>query len=87
MNYIFLVGGGTAGSVVASRISEEPCVKVLLLEAGPKPPLISEVPGLSTSLLGTDVDWKFQTIPQKHSATGLKNKVNQTANFVEFGPV
>lgn len=60
---------------MAGRLSEEPCVNVLLLEAGSKPPLISEVPRLSSSLLGTDADWKFQIVPQSHAATGLRNRV------------
>ncbi|XP_055933901.1 L-sorbose 1-dehydrogenase-like [Argiope bruennichi] len=64
-----VVGGGSAGSVVASRLSEEPCVNVLLLEAGgKKPPLINDIPALGRFFWLTDIDWQFKTVPQKHSA-------------------
>ncbi|KAG8178924.1 hypothetical protein JTE90_014130 [Oedothorax gibbosus] len=69
-----IVGAGSAGSVVASRLSEILCVNVLLLEAGPTPPLLNDVPVLSRNFWGTDIDWNYRTVPQKHSGFGLVNR-------------
>ncbi|CAL1262840.1 unnamed protein product [Larinioides sclopetarius] len=70
-----VVGGGSAGSVVANRLSEEPCVTVLLLEAGAtKPPLLNDIPSLGRYFWNTDIDWQFKTVPQKHAAFFLTDK-------------
>lgn len=61
-----VVGGGTAGLVVAARLSENPDVSVLVLEAGTnalQDPRIA-VPAMWSSILGTDFDWDFLTTPQ-----------------------
>lgn len=64
-NYL-IVGGGTAGLVVAARLSEDPNTTVGVLEAGPASfddPLIN-VPGRFGESLSTKYDWQFDTIPQ-----------------------
>ncbi|KAI1267553.1 putative GMC oxidoreductase [Xylariaceae sp. FL1019] len=61
-----IVGGGTAGLTVASRLSEDPSQRVLVLEAGDdahEDPRI-KTPALWLSLLGSDVDWNFRSEPQ-----------------------
>ncbi|KAL2015460.1 hypothetical protein VTK56DRAFT_5404 [Thermocarpiscus australiensis] len=62
-----VVGGGTAGLVVASRLSEDAAVKVLVIEAGAdhsEDPLVL-TPGLIAGLYGKDeYDWNFTSTPQ-----------------------
>ncbi|XP_031616882.1 glucose dehydrogenase [FAD, quinone]-like [Contarinia nasturtii] len=54
-----VVGAGSAGCVVANRLSENPKWKVLLVEAGGDPPFESEVPAMSSANQRTEYDWQF----------------------------
>lgn len=61
-----IVGGGTAGLVVASRLSEDATQRVLVLEAGADhgdDPRV-KTPGFYPILLGSELDYNFQTQPQ-----------------------
>jgi choline dehydrogenase len=64
-----IVGAGSAGCVLASRLSTDPAVRVLLLEAGPADdaPQI-HVPGAVFSMFKTELDWDYSTVPL--AATG-----------------
>ncbi|XP_075984029.1 glucose dehydrogenase [FAD, quinone]-like [Anticarsia gemmatalis] len=74
-NYDFIVvGAGSAGSVVASRLSENPEWKVLLVEAGGNPTLETEIPQLFYSAMGTNLDWSYHTEPQEKACRGYINK-------------
>ncbi|EWM17098.1 GMC family oxidoreductase N-terminal domain-containing protein [Kutzneria sp. 744] len=66
MKYDFVVvGGGTAGSVLAARLSEDPSTTVLLLEAGSATaPLAVSVPPAWPTLLDSLATWGFRTVPQ-----------------------
>ncbi|KAK4044308.1 L-sorbose 1-dehydrogenase [Parachaetomium inaequale] len=62
-----IVGGGTAGSVLAARLTENSDVQVLVVEAGEDltaDPRI-KVPTMWPQLQATDADWKLKTVPQK----------------------
>ena len=60
-----IVGAGSAGCVLASRLSANPSVSVLLLEAGgPDTKLEVHIPAAYSKLNGTAVDWGFWTEPQ-----------------------
>ncbi|PNF33850.1 Glucose dehydrogenase [FAD, quinone] [Cryptotermes secundus] len=69
-----VVGAGTAGSVVASRLSEVPNWNVLVIEAGSDPPLASDIPAIFLGLQKSDIDWQFKTEPQKDNCQGLLGK-------------
>lgn len=55
-----IIGGGSAGTVLASRLSEIPQWKILLLEAGGHETEISDVPLLSLYLHKSKLDWKYR---------------------------
>ncbi len=63
-----IVGGGSAGCVMAARLSEDPSARVLLLEAGGRDrhPLIHMPVGFAKMTSGP-YTWGFRTVPQRHA--------------------
>ncbi|CAK1580778.1 unnamed protein product [Parnassius mnemosyne] len=66
-----IVGAGTAGCVLAARLSEDPNVKILLVEAGDHMGFFTKIPLTSTAAQQGPNDWSVRTIPQKYSSFGL----------------
>lgn len=64
-----IIGSGTAGSVLAARLSEQPELRIGLIEAGgaATDPLIA-APGKWPLLQGSGIDWAYRTVPQRHTA-------------------
>ncbi|KAK2751095.1 hypothetical protein FQN57_000170 [Myotisia sp. PD_48] len=62
-----IIGGGTAGLAVATRLSERSDLKIAIIEAGPAAPdepLINDPRRFGQSL-GTKYDWQFETVAQE----------------------
>ncbi|KAF2886816.1 hypothetical protein ILUMI_19357 [Ignelater luminosus] len=70
-----IVGSGSAGSVVANRLSQVNHWKILLLEAGSYPSSLSEIPVFFFDLQFTPEDWQYKMEPSKTCCLGQKGNV------------
>ena len=94
-SYDFIViGGGSGGSVVASRLSEVEKFSVLLLEAGLDEPASTQVPSFFRNYIGSDIDWKYQTEREERACLNKKDrrcpwprgKVSKIYTKISFSP-
>jgi choline dehydrogenase-like flavoprotein len=65
-----IVGAGTAGCVLAARLSEDPNTRVGLVEAGPMDshPFIHIPATVGAAIATPGINWRFMTVPQEHLA-------------------
>jgi choline dehydrogenase len=68
MTDYIIVGAGSAGCVLANRLSADPTVSVVLLEAGGRDtsPFIHMPAGYRQLMISGAVDWGYRTTPQRH---------------------
>ncbi|XP_022837607.1 glucose dehydrogenase [FAD, quinone]-like isoform X2 [Spodoptera litura] len=60
-----VVGAGSAGCVIANRLSEVKQWKILLIEAGPEEPEVTSVPSFAPVLGRSSIDWNYRTQPEE----------------------
>lgn len=70
------MGSGAAGCVLANRLSENPNVTVLLIEAGARDdnPNIYKPRALNKLWMDPYVDWMYSSVPQNNSCLALKSQ-------------
>lgn len=68
-----IVGAGTSGSVIANRLSEDPHLEILVLEAGGEESKFSNVPLLAPLSHQSDLVLNVENEPQGKAARGMKS--------------
>lgn len=65
-----IIGSGTAGSVLARRLSEVKWWKILVLEAGTFGNDFTDIPGMNVFLGNTKYNWGYKGAPQRYACLG-----------------
>jgi len=69
-----LVGAGSAGAALATRLTEDPSLRILLLEAGQSEDFMSEIPSYAAYLQRGIQDWHFISTPQENAYLALSGR-------------
>lgn len=69
-----VIGAGSGGSVVVNRLTENRNWSVLLIEAGKEEILLTDVPLLSSYVLGTDYNWGYKAEPQDEACLSMNDR-------------
>ncbi|KAK4887874.1 hypothetical protein RN001_004145 [Aquatica leii] len=69
-----VVGAGSAGSIVASRLSEDSARDVLVLEAGGPETNFTDIPKMAGILWFLEYNWNYYSVPQTTACLGMTNK-------------
>ena len=70
-----VVGAGSAGSIVASRLSENSSISVLVLETGGPQTVLTDMPSMERRILRSEVDWAYRTTPQRGAGYAYGGRV------------
>ncbi|XP_045521617.1 glucose dehydrogenase [FAD, quinone]-like isoform X2 [Pieris brassicae] len=84
-DYDYIIGSGTAGSLVAHRIAKETNFTYVVIEAGGESNPLFEIPILGPMLHGSVYDWQYDTVPQTNACLAMEeNKCKMTQGKI-FG--
>lgn len=68
------IGAGSAGSIIANRLTENPEWKVLLLEAGEEDSIVTEIPVICDEFQLTGYNWGYSMEKQDNVCLGMDNQ-------------
>ncbi|XP_028137553.2 glucose dehydrogenase [FAD, quinone]-like [Diabrotica virgifera virgifera] len=68
-----IVGGGVAGCVLASRLSEISSWKILLIEAGDRGNNMTDMPAMLVYSINSKYNWGYKSTPQSQCCQGMRN--------------
>uniref|UniRef100_A0A2A4JSJ8 Glucose-methanol-choline oxidoreductase N-terminal domain-containing protein n=1 Tax=Heliothis virescens TaxID=7102 RepID=A0A2A4JSJ8_HELVI len=80
-----IIGGGTAGCIIASNLVKHKNVSVLVIEAGGTGEFETQEPGLFPYTKNTDYDWKFKTVDNRNIQQGKVLGGSSQVNYMIYG--